>query len=374
MKVDLIKLLSEYGCPDKGRAREETITNSSVTFLQLRDFLISSGEVFYEDGENNVYVASVRSGIFGMNRTIVAMQMLGTKINIAGYAKEGALKQGSWEKTYTQIEVFCQGKKSIKEKPKSKLKKTITLGLAAVAIVVVVGIGLMYGEIQQTQTATKAYNAAVSEYNEQVELYNHFVELTCIDNISGLPVVLESLATENEGFWANLLVVMGSNNKNIITTDTKTIQGMKEEVKSAVSLLKQITAPTGDFVMERLSTIENITGTQAVTQELDPDGLLGKEGGFSACVYFTVSYINPDEVVGDSIVAKGTDAGGAVEVYPTVQDAEARCEYLAGFNGTVLYSGSYAIVGTTVIRTSYKLTNEQQMELTNAITLALTSK
>ena len=63
-----------------------------------------------------------------------------------------------------------------------------------------------------------------------------------------------------------------------------------------------------------------------------------------------------------------------MEVYPTVQDAEARCEYLAGFDGTVLYSGSYAIVGTTVIRTSYKLTNEQQIELTNDITMALTSK
>jgi hypothetical protein len=149
---------------------------------------------------------------------------------------------------------------------------------------------------------------------------------------------------------------------------------MTIEVKSAVTLLKQITAPTSDWVIEKLGTVEKITGTQAVTEELDPDDLLGKEGGFSACVYFTVSDINPEETVGDSIVAKGTDSGGAVEVYPTVKDAEARCEYLSGFDGTVLYSGSYAIVGTTVIRTSYKLTNEQQMELTNAITVALTSK
>ena len=232
----------------------------------------------------------------------------------------------------------------------------------------------MFSEIQQTCVATKAYNAAVVEYNEQAELYNQSVELTCIDNISGLPVVLETLATENEGFWANLLVVIGSNNKEIIATDTETIQRMTIEVKSAVTLLKQITAPTSDWVIEKLGTVEKITGTQAVTEELDPDDLLGKEGGFSACVYFTVSDINPEEIVGDSIVAKGTDAGGAVEVYPTVKDAEARCEYLSGFDGTVLYSGSYAIVGTTVIRTSYKLTNEQQMELTNAITVALTSK
>ena len=56
----------------------------------------------------------------------------------------------------------------------------------------------------------------------------------------------------------------------------------------------------------------------------------------------------------------------------TVEDAEARCEYLSGFDGTVLYSGSYAIVGTMVIRTSYKLTNEQQLALTDKITSAVT--
>ena len=77
MKVDLIALLIEYGCSDKECIHEETITNSIVTFLQIRDFLIGSGEVFYEDTENNIYVASVRSGIFGMNRTIIALQIRG---------------------------------------------------------------------------------------------------------------------------------------------------------------------------------------------------------------------------------------------------------------------------------------------------------
>lgn len=374
MRVDLLNLLTKYGCPNKERAHEETITNSIITFHQVRDFLISFGEIFHEDIENNVYVASVRSGLFGMNRTIVALQLRGSKVNIAGYAKEGSIKQDTWEKTFAKIETFFQGKKADDRKPKSKILKIITFLLLAVVLASIVGIGLMFGEVQQTRAATKAYNAAVAEYNEQAELYNQSVELTCIDNISGLPVVLETLATENEGFWANLLVVFGSNDKEIIKTDTKTIQGMTTEVKSAVNLLKQITDPTGDWIIERLNTVEKITGTQAVTEELDPDDLLGKEGGFSACVYFTVADINPNEVVGDSIVAKGTDAGGAAEVYHTVQDAEARCEYLAGFDGTVLYSGSYAIVGTTVIRTSYKLTNEQQMELTNAITMALTSK
>lgn len=206
MKVDLITLLIEYGCSDKECIHEETITNLDVTFLQIRDFLISSGEIFHEDTENNVYVASVQSGLFGMNRTVIALQIRGSKVNIAGYAKEGSLKQKSREKTFAKIEAFCKGKKANKKKLKSRISKIITISLLAVAIIVVVGISLMFGEIQQTRIATKAYNAAVVKYNEQAELYNQSVESTCIDNISGLPVVLETLATESEGvgqiYWS----------------------------------------------------------------------------------------------------------------------------------------------------------------------------
>ena len=49
-----------------------------------------------------------------------------------------------------------------------------------------------------------------------------------------------------------------------------------------------------------------------------------------------------------------------------------RVSYLAGFDNTILYSGSYAIVGTMVIRTSYLLTDEEQYNLTDAITRAVT--
>ena len=87
-----------------------------------------------------------------------------------------------------------------------------------------------------------------------------------------------------------------------------------------------------------------------MTSDNDPNGLLHQEnGGYTACIYFTSTGI---ETAGDSPVSKGTDGGGAVEVYSTVQDAEARCEYLSGFDNTILYTGSYAIVGTMVIRIS----------------------
>ncbi len=48
------------------------------------------------------------------------------------------------------------------------------------------------------------------------------------------------------------------------------------------------------------------------------------------------------------------------------------CEYLHGFDNTILYTGSYAIVGTMVIRISYIYTTEEQYEMTNRITKELT--
>jgi hypothetical protein len=123
--------LTEYGCANKECAHEETITNSDVTFLQIRDFLISSGEIFHEDTENNVYVASLRSGLFGMNRTVVALQIRGSKVNVAGFAKEGAIKQESWKKAFAKIEAFCQGNKANEKKPKSKVCSVFSAGSVA---------------------------------------------------------------------------------------------------------------------------------------------------------------------------------------------------------------------------------------------------
>ena len=137
-------------------------------------------------------------------------------------------------------------------------------------------------------------------------------------------------------------------------------------------IAKQITNPTKDWMIERLEKVDSITGMQAVTKTNDPNGLLGKEGGYTSCIYFTVKDINPSFIKGESIIEKGTDVGGAIEIYSTMEYALNRCNYLSQFDGTLLYSGSYTIIGTMVIRTSYRLSNNQQIALINEITNALT--
>lgn len=416
MSVDLNNLLNEYGCKDLSSAHEVFI-DCSLSFLQIRDSLFCMGEILFEDLDNQVYVASIRAGFRDMNAAVVALQLQGNELHAKAYAKEGFIKQGICEKALKKLTDVAQGTPPAHSKPKWVFPSV----LALIIVVAVVSIGrnalfsdkpqidsvlnsstvspptsdtpasgettsaapkengpspeelAFLAEVELTVEATRAYNAAVNAFNANVTEYNEAVMLTSIANIEGLPSSLELLSVESESFEDNAEVVRGAYGRNQISSDTKTVLDMTEQVAQAVALIKQITAPDGKWVLERLNAVESITGTQAVTEMLNPDGLLGKEGGYSSCIYFTVAAVNPNTVPGNSIVEKGTDAGGAVEVYPSLAAAEARVEYLAGFDGTVLYSGSYAIIGTMVIRTSYKLTDEQQFDLTNAITAAITA-
>lgn len=155
----------------------------------------------------------------------------------------------------------------------------------------------------------------------------------------------------------------------------KTIQEAKEALNESIEKCKLVTCPTEDFVLKRVAKVKHITGVQAVTEEHDPNGNLNKAGGYTATIYMSCDYVNKDDLYiepGEDIVDIGTDGGGAVEVYASVEDAKKREEYLATFDGSVLASGSHKIVGTCLIRTSNHLTASKQKEIEAAIIDALT--
>ena len=140
----------------------------------------------------------------------------------------------------------------------------------------------------------------------------------------------------------------GENNNVIITTNQAN---------------EQIINPSEEFVISKLRTIPVITGVQAATEEHDPNGKLHKAGGYTAAIYFSTSYINQSDIPGEDIVDKGTDCGGQIEVYKTVEDAEKRNTYLSTFDGTLFDSGLHKVIGTMVIRISSKSTATQQKDL-----------
>lgn len=144
----------------------------------------------------------------------------------------------------------------------------------------------------------------------------------------------------------------------------------------SILIQKQVTAPTDDFVLERLKQMDTILSLAAVTKSNDPNGLLGTEGGYIGCIYFSDSRVDKAQLnlkPGDyNVIAMGTVGGGAIEIYATVEEAEARNGYLATYDGTDFDPGSHVIVGTMVVRTSSMLTDEQQTELTNQIIAVMT--
>ncbi|MBP3359697.1 MAG: hypothetical protein J6N52_02495 [Clostridia bacterium] len=141
--------------------------------------------------------------------------------------------------------------------------------------------------------------------------------------------------------------------------------------ENSIKQLKQVTAPTEAFVIERVQATDGIDGVSAATEDNDPNGQLGKQGGYIAQVYFSYNLVNQSETSGNSIIEKGTDCGGSIEVYNTVEEAETRNTYLASFDGGIFASGSHKIVGTMIVRTSNLLTASQQKELESKLVNSL---
>lgn len=161
------------------------------------------------------------------------------------------------------------------------------------------------------------------------------------------------------------------------TSVIATLLEARNTYQHSVEVQKQVTAPDDNFVLERLKQIDTIVSLGAVIQNNDPNGLLGKEGGYIGCIYFSDSRVDKTKLnlkpSQYDVISMGTIGGGAIEIYATIEEAEARNSYLATYDGTDLDPGSHVVAGTMVVRTSSMLTDEQQTELTNQIITIMTA-
>ena len=158
-------------------------------------------------------------------------------------------------------------------------------------------------------------------------------------------------------------------------TEINELNGLKKAYEDSIQGLKQITAPTDEFVTKRLQRIDTILSMAAVTEDHDPNGKLNKQGGYIACIYFRDSRVDKKDITnteaGDDVIEIGTEGGGAVEVFKTEEEAVARDNYLAMTQSISGTARSHYVRGTCVIRTSEHLKGSEQMSLTDAITNAL---
>lgn len=258
--------------------------------------------------------------------------------------------------------------------------------IAAAVVAVVAAIGFWYVNYQiPHNNAVDAFNTAVdglSQRNEGLdEAIAHLQELMGSEEQPYDASVLDAASSaigEAQGAKCDV-PEMPSGTDEIIaaaeeiedmgnySTQLEALAGAQANLQDSIDQLKQVKNPTGQFVIGRLTGLPNITGVEAVTEDNDPNGNLNKQGGYTSTVYFSSDLVDQSEVYLSEgytgIPAAGTDGGGAVEVYATVEDAEKRDTYLAAFDGGFLSSGSHRVVGTCVVRTSSLLTASQQNEM-----------
>lgn len=128
------------------------------------------------------------------------------------------------------------------------------------------------------------------------------------------------------------------------------VEMAQKAYENSIQSFTQVTAPSDEFVLERLQRVDTITMMDAVTEEHDPNGKLGKQGGYIGCIYFRDLQVEQSQLYVDGdpndVIDVGTQGGGALKIFLTVEDAEARNTYLGSFNGTAFTSGSHYVVGT----------------------------
>lgn len=157
------------------------------------------------------------------------------------------------------------------------------------------------------------------------------------------------------------------------TPQLKELKDAEKALSDSIEQWKLVDNPSEEFVIERLRGVKGVGEISAVTEDNDPNGQLNKAGGYTATVYFTSPWVDQENVYGTTVIEKGTQGGGGIEVYANEEDALDRNSYLAAFDGSGMLSpGSHTVVGTIVVRTSDELTASQQKKLEEDIIQALT--
>ena len=254
----------------------------------------------------------------------------------------------------------------MKAKLNTFFKRTGIILVVALALYLIMGFVFFYGVVSD-------YNVQVDNYNSLVPEYNKIVKGVEVANIKDMPREIKKMNKIVNNPWGYTKLLFRLELPSKVKKRSKKLETDITNRLENVLVMEQINSPDEERVKDRISQVYFVTDIQSVTAENNPDGLLGKEGGYQSCAYFAVTSIDGSKIDGKDSIEKGTDGGGSIEVYDTLQKAQNRVDYLSEFDNTILNSGSYSIVGTMVIRLLYYLTEEQQFEMTNNITQVLTA-
>ncbi len=152
----------------------------------------------------------------------------------------------------------------------------------------------------------------------------------------------------------------------------KTIDLAQTNLENSIRQLKQVTAPSESFVLSRITEIKEAAGMIdiiALTEDTDPENYIGKKGWYTSKVIFRHKDVEHYGLSSGLLTLSevGNPAGGCIETYTTVEDAERRNIELTEMEGTVKSPGEHFVCGTMVVRISQDMKTSTQKQLLEMI-------
>lgn len=341
----------------KGNYSFKQLKVNDLSYEQFSKRVSTIGAILNTNDSEQIIVLNIKCGFGKLNNVVTGISFSLTTLNILMFSEEGLIKQNLSEKAFNIIKEEFESNKNVKKKVNLKSLLFVFVALAI----------LIIGSLLPSKRIINQYNEKVTLFNTLANEYNLLTEDVSVINLEGFPSSIQLRKTMN----TNIIGIFNSyfNGLDIfnLKNGIEVISLENDILEKNITILNKINNPSEEWIINHLRKINSISGIEAVTKDNDPNKHLNVDGGYTACIYFSIEEIDQTELAGKTVIDKGTDCGGCIEVYKTKKDAENRIDYLSGFDGTILYTGSYACIGTIVIRTSYKLTNNQQIELTNQI-------
>ena len=278
------------------------------------------------------------------------------------------------------------------------MKKKTKLIIVAVVVVIAViagSFGAYLGYFKPHKEAVDAYNVVVGDMQEKNDQLDGEIKKLqeLVDNedkpLDETTIDAAKEALKNAGASEIVIGEMPKSTKDILrkakelsvpvdySDELTALTTAYTNLENSKKQYKQVVNPSEEFVMQRILTVDDVVDARAVTEDQDPNGNLHKAGGYTSTVYFESNNVDQSDIYisgeySDVLIDKGTDAGGAIEVYENVEDAEKRRDYLATYDGTIYANGTHTVIGTVLVRTSNKLMATQQKELEQKVIDALT--
>lgn len=281
---------------------------------------------------------------------------------------------------------------AVVESPKKTGRVKYFVGVGVLALVAVIACVYLF-VVAPHNRAVKAFEVAASQVREKNNALQAEIDAAQQALDKGdkpLDVATQdalTVAVADAGLALRAIPEMPSSTSDIeaatealnepldYSATSKTLADASQAFDKSVRQLGQVTAPFQDFVVSRLGKVPGVSDIEPVTEANDPNRRLNKAGGYTAAVYFHFGGVDGIEEVNSALpsIEIGTDGGGCIEVYRTVEDANKRNDYLASFDGQGVFdTGSHKVLGTVIVRTSHFLTASQQNALTDEIEAILT--